>query len=129
MQQVHEIRIDGRRTAFIPAASREEAEARLAAYQSEPDEDEQFEFARRYIQLRDDDGAEGPHIRFEYDLGFTGGEYSGVGNFAHVPLSLADETSPEEAFERHTGYGRIHIIHYSPDELYTAGGERYEDGD
>ena len=69
-----------------------------------------------------------PHFRVEYDLSFTGGEYSGVGQFAYVPLSLVDEgLSPEEAFTRHTGLAAFHTIQYTLDEPVTALGERFED--
>jgi hypothetical protein len=70
----------------------------------------------------------GACIQVEYDLEYSGGDYSDTGDFAYVPCSLADRLgSIEAAFERHTGHSRIHIVHYSPDELYTADGEPLED--
>jgi hypothetical protein len=54
-------------------------------------------------------------IRVEYDPNYTGGDYDKVGNFTYVP---ADSKDVEVAFEEITGYKRMHIIRYSPDELY-----------
>jgi len=68
-----------------------------------------------------------PCIRFEYDRNFFGGDYSDVGNFASVPVSLCAAKGYKEAFESQTGVGRCHIIHYSQDELFTLEGEPFEE--
>lgn len=65
----------------------------------------------------------GTCFRVEYDLNFWGGDYRGTGQFAYVPLALLTEAvEPEEAFERHTGFDRHHIVHYMLDETYDAAG-------
>lgn len=61
-------------------------------------------------------------IRVEYDLDYSGGNYTSVGEFALIPV---DELGPngsglKKAFEKHTGHNPQHIIHYSMDELYDA---------
>ena len=68
-------------------------------------------------------------IRVEYDLAIFGGDYKGVGNFAHIPLhDIGDgEDAVETAFEKHTGHSRQHIIHYSPDETYDEGGHPWRE--
>lgn len=71
--------------------------------------------------------SEDSYIQFEYDLTFYGGDYSDVGKFAYVPAKLCDDLGFERAFQKHTGYDPCHIIHYSPDELYTAEGDLIED--
>jgi hypothetical protein len=63
-------------------------------------------------------------IRVEYDLNYAGGDYSQVGDFAYVPADCGDV---EEEFEKVTGYDRIHMIHYSPDELYDEQHDLIED--
>jgi hypothetical protein len=79
------------------------------------------------VRLVEDDSPVA-HIQVEYDLNYTGGDYSKTGNLAYVPCSLIDEAgSVEAAFQRHTGHNPIHIVHHSPDELYTADGEPFED--
>jgi hypothetical protein len=69
-----------------------------------------------------------PHIRFEYDLDYAGGNYSKVGDFAYVPAELCLRLGDEEAFEQHTGIDRIHIASYCPDELYDEDGNEWEEG-
>lgn len=66
-------------------------------------------------------------FRVEYDETFFGGNYAGTGQFAYVPFSLmSEEVEPEDAFERHTGISRQHIIHYSLDDSYDAQGNSIE---
>lgn len=64
-----------------------------------------------------------PHASFEYDLEYYGGDYSGVGEFAYVPLRLVDELGPRRAFRQHTGHSPRHIIHYDLDEELNAEGD------
>lgn len=72
------------------------------------------------------------HIRFEYDLTFMGGDYSGVGNFAYVPLRAVIEASVNadssgdsmlEAFRKHTGIDPVHVVNYTSDEEFSSEGE------
>jgi hypothetical protein len=62
-------------------------------------------------------------IEVEYDLEYSGGNYSDVGDFAMIPVELVDKLGVEAAFEKHTGHDRVHIIHYCPDDRYNASGE------
>jgi len=70
-----------------------------------------------------------PHTRVEYDLDFTGGDYSDVGNFAFVPLSVVDRHAGdvEAAFKAHTGIDPIHIVNHNLDEVYDENGRILED--
>lgn len=67
-----------------------------------------------------------PYVQFEFDRKYYGGDYSRTGEFAYVPSSLCDELGHEAAFTAQTGLDSVHLIHYSPDELYTASGDLYE---
>jgi hypothetical protein len=72
----------------------------------------------------------GPHVRFEYDETFFGGDYKKVGQFAYVPLGLIEHAeTPEKAFADCTKVAPIHIIHYTLDELYTAEGNEFSEDD
>jgi len=62
-----------------------------------------------------------PCIRVEYDLAFYGGNYGKVGDFAYIPVANIGR-SVEAAFEKQTGHKRVHIIHYSENELYDSAG-------
>ncbi len=71
-----------------------------------------------------------PCVQVEYDLSFWGGDYDGVGQFVHIPLSLIEECALQDpdgddgvelAFTKVTTQDCIHIIHYSLDELYDQG--------
>ena len=61
-------------------------------------------------------------IRFEYDLAYTGGNYSGVGQIVLVPADLCRKVGEREAFRQHTNIDPIHIVHYS-NELYNENGD------
>lgn len=70
------------------------------------------------LQLR------GECIRVEYDPEYEGGNYSGVGQFAYIPVKMLEATQGETfeskveiAFEKITGYFKKNIIHYS-DEIF-----------
>ncbi len=59
-------------------------------------------------------------IRVEYDPEYSGGNYSGVGQFAYLPVKMLDaiqgetfERKVEIVFEKTTGYFKENIIHYS----------------
>lgn len=67
-----------------------------------------------------------PHVRFEYDPEFTGGEYEGTGRFALVPYARVQEAGAEAAFTEATGLDAMHIVHFTVDELYDAEGETVE---
>lgn len=68
-------------------------------------------------------------IRVEYDLSFFGGNYSGVGQFAYVPVDDIGHApdSVEAAFEKLTGHKRVHIIHYCPDETFDEKGHPWHE--
>jgi hypothetical protein len=71
---------------------------------------------------------ENAFVRFEYDMAYSGGDYSGVGNFALVPLALCYKLGSEAAFQQHTGIDPVHIIHYTLDELYDSEGDLLTEG-
>lgn len=50
----------------------------------------------------------------EWDLSYTGGDYSNVGDF--VVIEADEGETVEKAFERITGRNRMHIIHYEDKE-------------
>lgn len=82
------------------------------------------------LEIEAADKSQAPEECFEveYDLKFSGGDYSGVGDFAYVPFALlTDDVTPEEAFEQHTGHSRQHIIHFTLDEAFDRNGERLEE--
>ena len=68
-------------------------------------------------------------IRVEYDLEFFGGDYSGVGSFAYVPLADIGHTpdAVEAAFKKLTGHNPVHIIHYCPDETFDENGKPWRE--
>jgi hypothetical protein len=74
-----------------------------------------------------EDEPENGFIRFEYDPDYFGGEYNKTGQFALVPIDLCAELGNEEAFEKRIGLDKVHIIHFSPDEVYGANGEIMDD--
>jgi hypothetical protein len=72
------------------------------------------------------------YVQFEYDLTYTGGDYSGVGQHVYVPFyviepHLGDEKLVRHAFREHTYIDPIHIIHYQVDQLYTKDGKMLND--
>lgn len=69
-----------------------------------------------------------PHRKIEYDLGYWGGDYSDVGDFAYVPESLvARHDDVGAAFEAFTGHDRRHIVCTYEDEHVDAFGNEIED--
>jgi hypothetical protein len=68
-----------------------------------------------------------PHVRFEYDPEFEGGDYPGVGSFAFVAMSEVDELGAEAAFTKKTGLPDTCMVNYSLDDLYDASGARLPD--
>lgn len=58
------------------------------------------------------------YVKVEWDPEYNGGDYSGVGNFALIPV--CDDVPA--AFEKQTGHPRVHIVHYSEDELHDGDG-------
>lgn len=66
-------------------------------------------------------------LRIEYDLSYWGGQYDGVGKFAYVPLALCKRHGTEDAFRRYMGHDPVHIVHYSPDEIYDGEGNILKD--
>jgi hypothetical protein len=67
-------------------------------------------------------------VRVEYDLDYTGGNYERQGSFVLLPWREIKRCREdvEGVFERMTGHSRVHIVHYSVDDLYTATGEYAE---
>jgi len=65
------------------------------------------------------------HIQVEYDRNYFGGDYSGVGEFALIPVDEIPKgaNGVKRAFEKSTGLHRQHIVHYSEDELFDADGD------
>jgi hypothetical protein len=66
-----------------------------------------------------------PCIRVEYDPEYSGGDYSGVGEFAYIPVKMLDVIQNENfkrkveiVFEKTTGYFKDNIIHYSNEEFF-----------
>jgi hypothetical protein len=82
-------------------------------------------------------GEIGPCILVEYDLDYSGGNYSSTNSSkAFIPRSLLDELTPAgadpgdyvgEAFEQHTGFERVHIIRFDTDHDYDANGDEWEE--
>jgi hypothetical protein len=67
------------------------------------------------------------HVRFEYDVNYSGGNYSDTGKFALVSADLVRLNGPKTAFQQTTGHLPCHIIHYTLEELYDQHGERMEE--
>lgn len=65
-------------------------------------------------------------FKVEYDVNFFGGDYSGVGEFAYIPLDDELELSHSELFCLMTGVDPVHVIHIPLDETYTIDGELKE---
>jgi len=77
---------------------------------------------------------EEPHIKVEYDTSYTGGNYSDVGDFAYIPVSLIDafideshdecfETALHAAFRKLTHLDSMHIVNFNSEERFTESGE------
>jgi len=49
----------------------------------------------------------------EYDLKYSGGDYSSVGEI--IIVQVRSNETVEEAFKRETGHDPVHIIHYTED--------------
>lgn len=70
----------------------------------------------------------GACVQVEYDLSYYGGDYDNVGSHVYVPLAEIDRHgSMEAAFAAVTGISSVHIVYWSPDELYTPDGVFFED--
>lgn len=79
------------------------------------EEDDKVDDVKKAVE-----SAPGRFIQVEYDVNYTGGNYSAVGDFAY--LEMVDglcEDSVEERFEKQTGASRENIVSYSFDELYA----------
>lgn len=73
-------------------------------------------------------------IRVEWDPKYGGGDYSGVGLFAYLPVEdiedhLDHDAAVKEIFERETGRNPVHIIHYFSDVMYDQEGNEWEEED
>lgn len=67
-----------------------------------------------------------PHHKIEYDPAYTGGGYSGVGDFAYLAESfVAKMGSIQAAFEAQTGLSPVHIICTNDDERTDAQGNEW----
>ena len=79
----------------------------------------------------------GPCFLVEYDLEYSGGNYSGfTSQNVFIPRSLLAELTPAgtdpddyvgEAFEQHTGFERVHIIRFDTATDYDANGDEWEE--
>lgn len=83
----------------------------------EPDDDDEF-------------------IRVEFDPQYTGGDYSGSGQFALIPVKLIEKMAEQDpnfgdgvgqAFTKVTKLDCMHIVHYTTDEHYDKSGEMIND--
>lgn len=67
------------------------------------------------------------YVRVEYDPLYTGGDYSGTGQFAYLPMDLVEVYAQKEqggdgvslAFAEMIKLDPMHIVHYNFDELYN----------
>lgn len=67
-------------------------------------------------------------VKVEYDPDFTGGDYSGTGDFLLVSHASVDQPGGiERAFSEKSGLPSECIVHYTVDELYAENGDRIED--
>jgi hypothetical protein len=73
-------------------------------------------------------------VRVEWDLNYSGGNYSDVGNFVYIPLDMIDrqkgrseQSKLEKAFRQMTGQDPVHIVHWSPDEVFDQDGNDWSD--
>lgn len=79
-----------------------------------------------HSELDESSDYNGACYRIEYDLNYTGGEYTKFGKYAYVPAELVFALNGvHQAFEKHTGIDAIHIVHWSSDELFTEDGEEF----
>ena len=62
-------------------------------------------------------------IAVEYDLKYYGGDYSGYGEEALMPIEGLTDENLKERFREQTGHDPVHIVHYSFDEPVDANGE------
>lgn len=76
------------------------------------------------------------HIKVEYDPRYTGGDYTDVGDFAYIPVTLVDAFCKEGhdfedalglAFTKVTKQDAMHIVHYTSDEHFDHQGEPIEE--
>lgn len=65
-------------------------------------------------------------IEVEYDLSYSGGDYSGYGWSAFLPLEGLTDENLHERFRQQTGHDPIHIVHYSFDEPVGENGKDLE---
>jgi len=62
-------------------------------------------------------------ISVEFDRQYAGGDYSGCGETVLLPAESAKtEKKLHKAFEKKTGLSPVHIVGYSPDELFDENG-------
>jgi hypothetical protein len=80
-------------------------------------------------------------VRVEYDPAYWGGDYSGVGQFIHVPHVLVDRCPMDSkegdgddddrrlrtAFGLLTGLAWCHVIHYTWDDVYDQDGSEWKE--
>ena len=62
----------------------------------------------QFIESVGDGGA----VEFEYDLEYSGGNYSDVGETVLVPASMVTKLGASEAFREYTGIDPVHIVQY-----------------
>lgn len=72
-----------------------------------------------------------PHIRVDYDLSYSGGDYSNlnVASFAFIPQHKCDEKfkgNVKEAFHWWTGIDPVHITRFDRETQYTFDGGNWD---
>jgi len=71
--------------------------------------------------------AQDPHMLFEYDLSYCGGNYDKASyETVYVPTHVIDQMGIEEGFRQWTGIDPRHITFYESELLYTENGEWLE---
>jgi hypothetical protein len=69
--------------------------------------------------------ADHPHVQVEFDTGFFGGDYTGVGDHAYIPEALVDLLDGDvgAAFAKLTRIDAVHIVRYVGDQRFDAYGD------
>jgi len=62
-------------------------------------------------------------LKVEFDRNYSGGDFSGVGEFVLLPVVAVDVAGLHRVFHQVTNLNPNKIVHYSPDDLYNATGE------
>lgn len=85
------------------------------------------EASLKEVEIKEEKDDDKHFIQVEYDKTFFGGDYSGVGDYALIHVSLVKPYGGvPAAFKAETGIDTVHIIHYSEDQLYDKNGNEVE---